>query len=201
MLILDEPTKGVDIGTRKAIYEILRRIAGAGVAVVVISSDFEELLGISTRIVVVSDGRTVADLPSNRLDEEKLTLLAAPRTSMRRNTQLLETLAREHDGAGFWALIDEDRLICLNAVVADAAAAPGFDAGAAVSFAETKVPRALAARGAGFVSEADGSRSTILVPIRNRRLHDLGWVGLTVNGAPPSGAAESIQKRISSLDV
>ena len=82
VLILDEPTKGVDIGTRASIYAILRDIAAAGVAIVVVSSDFEELLGLSDRIVVISDGSTIADLPSAMLDEEKLTFLAAPRTSM-----------------------------------------------------------------------------------------------------------------------
>jgi ABC-type sugar transport system ATPase subunit len=93
VLLLDEPTKGVDIGTRQSIYEILRRIASEGVAVVVISSDFEELIGICERVVVVSDGHSIADLPSTLLDEEKLTLLAAPRTSMTRNTEVLTTLS------------------------------------------------------------------------------------------------------------
>ena len=125
VLILDEPTKGVDIGTRQAIYAMLRKIVDQGVAVVVISSDFEELLGLSDRIVVISDGYSVADLPSGMLDEEKLTLLAAPRTSMRHNTELLHELATTSNGAGFWALLDEERLICLNAVVANEQVAPG----------------------------------------------------------------------------
>ncbi len=71
VLILDEPTKGVDIGTRASIYAMLREIAGRGVAIVVVSSDFEELLGLCDRITVMSDGRSVADLPSAMLDEEK----------------------------------------------------------------------------------------------------------------------------------
>ena len=52
-----------------------------GAAIVLISSDFEELLGLSDRVVVISDGRSVADLPTGLLDEAKLTMLAAPRTS------------------------------------------------------------------------------------------------------------------------
>ena len=96
VLILDEPTKGVDIGTRASIYAMLRDIARQGVAIVVVSSDFEELLGLCDRVVVISDGRSVADLPCRLLDEEKLTLLAAPRTSMTRNTALLDDLTREN---------------------------------------------------------------------------------------------------------
>ena len=94
VLILDEPTKGVDIGTRSSIYAILRDIADAGVAVVVISSDFEELLGICDRVVVDQRRRLhrrPADAASST--EEKLTLLAAPRTSTERNARLLRELA------------------------------------------------------------------------------------------------------------
>src|SRR5690606_32469948 len=121
VLILDEPTKGVDIGTRASIYALLREIVEQGVAVVVVSSDFDELLGVSDRIMVMTAGRTIADLPSAMLDEEKLTLLAAPRTSMARNTALLDELAREHGGAGFWALVEDDQLICLNTAGANPA--------------------------------------------------------------------------------
>ena len=64
VLILDEPTKGVDIGTRSSIYAILRDISERGVAVVLISSDFEELIGVAERIVVISDGVSIADVPS-----------------------------------------------------------------------------------------------------------------------------------------
>ncbi|MQM38621.1 Vitamin B12 import ATP-binding protein BtuD [wastewater metagenome] len=201
VLILDEPTKGVDIGTRQAIYRILRMIADAGVAVVIISSDFEELLGVSDRIVVVSDGHSVADMPSAMLDEEKLTLLAAPRTSMRRNTELLEALSREWGGAGFWALIDESTLICLNAVGPDPRAALGFMPGEAAAFENTGIAEGLRMRGNGFVAEADGGRSTIIVPIRNRRGHDLGWVGLTITGSGDQRSADAIRKRIEESHV
>ncbi|MCE7030621.1 sugar ABC transporter ATP-binding protein [Jiella avicenniae] len=201
VLILDEPTKGVDIGTRQAIYELLQKIAADGVAVVVISSDFEELLGLSTRIVVISDGRSIADIESSALDEEKLTLLAAPRTSMRKNTELLGTLAKDCGGAGFWALIDDDDLICLNSVVAAPEASPGFSAGNAVDFDESAIPKGLAGRGQDFVTEEDGSRSTLIVPIRSHRGHDFGWVGLTVPGKADGLSAEAIRKQIETLNA
>ena len=100
VLILDEPTKGVDIGTRQSIYQLLRDVAAKGVAVVVVSSDFEELIGLSDRIVVISDGASIADLSADLLDEEKLTLLAAPRTSMARNTEMLRNLAPRRAAPG-----------------------------------------------------------------------------------------------------
>ena len=75
VLILDEPTKGVDIGTRASIYAILRDIAATGAAILIVSSEFEELLGLADRVIVVSDGASIADVPSAYLDEEKLTLL------------------------------------------------------------------------------------------------------------------------------
>lgn len=199
VLILDEPTKGVDIGTRSSIYGLLREIAARGVAVVVISSDFEELLGISERIVVISDGTTIADLPSRLLDVEKLTLLAAPRTSMRQNTELLRKLTAETGGTGFWALLDGERMICLNAVSATNAPGPGFAPGEAKAIADTAIPTALARRDAGFVTEADGSRSTLLVPIRSQRGHDLGWVGLSLPAGGRMPAAESIRARVETL--
>ena len=199
VLILDEPTKGVDIGTRTGIYAMLRNIARKGVAVVVVSSDFEELLGLCDRIVVISDGRSVADLPSAVLDEEKLTLLAAPRTSMVRNTALLEELTRENGGVGFWALIEDEQLICLNTVVADATVDPGFKAGEARLLADTLIPAALRQREPGFVMEPDRTRLTMLVPIHSPRGHDLGWVGLTLPNSTTLPPAPAIKVRIETL--
>jgi ribose transport system ATP-binding protein/rhamnose transport system ATP-binding protein len=199
ILILDEPTKGVDIGTRSSIYAMLREIAAKGVAVVVVSSDFEELLGISDRVVVISDGLSVADLPSALLDEEKLTLLAAPRTSMARNTAALAELAEGSGGAGFWALIEHGRMICLNACVSSAAADPGFASGEAKPIAATRIPAALARRAAGFVAEADGRRSTAMVPLKSPRGHDMGWIGLTVPEGRPLPSVETIVARVDAM--
>jgi len=199
VLILDEPTKGVDIGTRSSIYAILREVAAQGVAIVLISSDFEELLGLANRIVVISDGRSIADLPSALLDEVKLTLLAAPRTSMARNTALLESVSAEHKGAAFWALIDGDGLICLNVVEADGAPHPGLRAGQAMRIAQTRIPHALAQRREGPVTEPDAPLSTLLVPMRSRRGHDFGWIGLTTDARAPAPPADTIRAQVDAL--
>jgi ABC-type sugar transport system ATPase subunit len=197
VLMLDEPTKGVDIATRATIYQILRQTAAEGVALVVVSSDFEELLGLCDRVVVMSDGRSIADLPSSVLDEEKMTLLATPRASMARNTRLLRELAQENGGASFWVLIEDEQMVCLNAVVSDKKAHPGFTIGEARLVSDTLIPLALQRRTTEFVSDA--GRATLIAPIRTPRGHELGWVGLSLPTERTPPAPENIQRRIEEL--
>ncbi len=190
VLLLDEPTKGVDIGTRSAIYAMLREVADRGTAVLVVSSDFEELLGLCGRIVVMSDGMSIATTASAVLDEAKLTLLAAPRSSMAGTTALLRELAQETGGTAFWALRDEGRVFCLQRAGGEGAADPGFGPGATPRFEETRIAAALASPAAGFVAEPDGVLRTLLVRVAGHRGHELGWIGLTVAAGdpPPAGA-------------
>jgi len=65
LLILDEPTQGVDVGAKGEIHKIIRRLAKEGLAVLLISSDLPEILGMSDRIVVMRGGTIVAELPGN----------------------------------------------------------------------------------------------------------------------------------------
>ncbi|TJW44199.1 MAG: sugar ABC transporter ATP-binding protein, partial [Mesorhizobium sp.] len=57
VFILDEPTRGIDVGARAAIYDVVADLARSGMAVVVVSSDLEEVLGLSHRVLVLSRGR------------------------------------------------------------------------------------------------------------------------------------------------
>ncbi len=57
VLIVDEPTRGVDVGAKMAIYEIIRKLAASGIAVIVVSSELDEVLGLSHRVLVMSQGR------------------------------------------------------------------------------------------------------------------------------------------------
>jgi ribose transport system ATP-binding protein len=57
VVILDEPTRGIDVGARSGIYDIIIGLAERGVAVIVVSSDLEEVLGVSNRIVVLAQGK------------------------------------------------------------------------------------------------------------------------------------------------
>ena len=194
VLILDEPTKGVDIGTRASIYAILRDIAAKGTAILIVSSEFEELLGLADRVIVISDGASIADMPSAYLDEEKLTLMAAPRTSMERNRRLLQELADQCDGAAFWAILDEERVFCLNAATANASADPALRAGAAPRFDETPIGTALKARAPDFVVDPGSGLKSLVVDVQSHRGHELGSIGVVLPpdaSPPPAGAMRS----------
>ena len=69
VLLLDEPTRGVDVGARSEIYRLIRRLADAGVGVVVVSSEIEEVLGLADRVLVIADGRVVHAGPADEIDE------------------------------------------------------------------------------------------------------------------------------------
>ena len=63
VLLLDEPTRGIDVGAKAEIHEIVGRLAAEGVAIVLVSSDLPELLGLSHRVLVLSQGRQTATFP------------------------------------------------------------------------------------------------------------------------------------------
>ncbi|CAM3752413.1 sugar ABC transporter ATP-binding protein [Nocardioides zeicaulis] len=72
VLLLDEPTRGVDVGARAEIYAVVRALADSGVAVVVVSSEVEEVLGLSDRVLVVREGRVVHEGPAHEIDESRV---------------------------------------------------------------------------------------------------------------------------------
>lgn len=72
VLILDEPTRGVDVGAKKEIYEIINHLKANGMAVIVISSEMPELLGISDRIMVVHEGKNKACLNRSEASQERI---------------------------------------------------------------------------------------------------------------------------------
>ena len=77
LLVLEEPTFGVDVGSKAEIYQILREALGRGLAVLLISSDFEEVTGMSHRALVFDRGRVTAELTHDELSIARLTALAA----------------------------------------------------------------------------------------------------------------------------
>jgi rhamnose transport system ATP-binding protein len=80
VLILDEPTHGVDIGSKAQIHGIIAELADEGLAVLVISSDLPEVLGVSDRILVVAEGELVAEMDAGSVDQETV-MMAATRNA------------------------------------------------------------------------------------------------------------------------
>jgi putative multiple sugar transport system ATP-binding protein len=72
VLILDEPTRGIDVGAKYEIYTIIARLAAEGRAVIVISSEMPELLGITDRIYVMNEGRIVGEMAASEASQEKI---------------------------------------------------------------------------------------------------------------------------------
>jgi ribose transport system ATP-binding protein len=83
VVIFDEPTRGIDVGSKSEIYRLMRGLADAGVAVLMISSDMEEVIGVSDRIVVMREGRIAGFLERTEFSEENVMRLAVGRRDMR----------------------------------------------------------------------------------------------------------------------
>ena len=81
ILIVDEPTRGVDVGAKADIYRILRDLAADGLALLVVSSDLPEVLALAHRIVVMSEGRVAGELDAATATEIGILELAAIKTS------------------------------------------------------------------------------------------------------------------------
>jgi ribose transport system ATP-binding protein len=76
LLLLDEPTQGVDVGARAEIYKLVRAATDAGAAAIVVASDFEELTAVCDRILVIREGRIVAELRGDEMTPQRVAHLA-----------------------------------------------------------------------------------------------------------------------------
>jgi ABC-type sugar transport system ATPase subunit len=77
LLLLDEPTRGIDVGAKQDVYRWIRKTAAAGTSIIVSSLEEAELLGLAHRLVVLRDGRQVATIPTTETNEHELMMLAA----------------------------------------------------------------------------------------------------------------------------
>ncbi len=78
VLILDEPTRGIDIGAKSEIYNLIRELAGAGIGILLISSELPEILGMSDRILVIAQGKHTATLSRQEATQETIMHFAIP---------------------------------------------------------------------------------------------------------------------------
>ena len=76
ILILDEPTKGVDVGAKREIYDLIKDLTKKGVSIILISSDLPELLSLSNRIYVIYEGKMQGEISSDNASQEKVMTLA-----------------------------------------------------------------------------------------------------------------------------
>lgn len=77
VIILDEPTKGIDIGSKAAVHEFMAELAAEGLAVIMVSSEIPEILGMSDRVIVMREGRIAAELAGAEVTPERLVRAAA----------------------------------------------------------------------------------------------------------------------------
>jgi len=76
VLLLDEPTRGIDVGAKQEIYHLMDRLAASGVAVLFVSSEMEEILGMADRVLVMHEGALTGELPRDEMTEEDVMQLA-----------------------------------------------------------------------------------------------------------------------------
>ena len=79
VLIVDEPTRGIDVGTKAEVHRLLSELAGRGVAVLMISSELPEVLGMADRLLVMHEGRLTAEIGRDEADEESVIRAATGR--------------------------------------------------------------------------------------------------------------------------
>lgn len=77
ILLLDEPTRGIDVGTKREIYRLIRQLADEGRAILLISSELEEIIGLCDRVLVMREGHIAAELSDTQVNEEDIMLYAA----------------------------------------------------------------------------------------------------------------------------
>jgi ribose transport system ATP-binding protein len=76
VLLLDEPTRGIDVGAKQEIYGLMEDLAGRGVAILFVSSELEEVMGMSDRTLVMHEGQITGELLRGQLSEEAIMQLA-----------------------------------------------------------------------------------------------------------------------------
>lgn len=78
MVLLDEPTRGIDVGAKTDVYHLIGKLAQQGLAVMFSSSELDEVMALADRILVMADGRITADLPRADATREKLISASTP---------------------------------------------------------------------------------------------------------------------------
>jgi ABC-type sugar transport system ATPase subunit len=81
VLLMDEPTRGIDVGTKAEIYRLIRELAATGTTVIAVSSELPELIGMCDRILIMHEGSIAGDVPAEGADDELLLSYAYGRST------------------------------------------------------------------------------------------------------------------------
>jgi ABC-type sugar transport system ATPase subunit len=87
VLIMDEPTRGIDVGAKAEVHALMSKLAQTGIGIIMISSELPEILGMSDRILVMSEGRVAAILDREEATQEKIMAYASGEYDTARNAQ------------------------------------------------------------------------------------------------------------------
>jgi len=77
---LDEPTRGIDVGTKAAVHKLMSNLAKQGLAILMVSSELQEILGMSDRVLVMCEGRLTGEYERKEADQEKIMAAATKRS-------------------------------------------------------------------------------------------------------------------------
>ena len=100
LMLLDEPTAGIDVGAKADILALVRKMAAKGVAIIIVSSEFEEILAVSDRILVMRDGEVVAERPAAETSDQELILLASGKGEATNGVTIEEPLVKDASAEG-----------------------------------------------------------------------------------------------------
>ncbi|MYS27645.1 ATP-binding cassette domain-containing protein, partial [Streptomyces sp. SID7804] len=100
VLILDEPTRGIDVGAKVEIYQLVNELTAQGAAVLMISSDLPEVLGMSDRVLVMAQGRIAGELPAERATQDAVMALAVGTPTGTHTTDTTHTTDDSNDSTG-----------------------------------------------------------------------------------------------------
>lgn len=99
ILVLDEPTRGVDIGAKVEVHRIISELAATGLGIILISSDLTEVLAMSDRIIVLHEGRITAEIPRGEASEERVMFAATGHADV--GDQVMRAAHDRHDAGGW----------------------------------------------------------------------------------------------------
>lgn len=99
LLLLDEPTRGIDVGAKQEIYVLMEKLAEEGMAILFVSSEMEEIIGMSDRVIVMHEGQITGELDRSELSEESIMHLATGGSSLANGSSHKESIAAQASAA------------------------------------------------------------------------------------------------------